>query len=199
MADQKEKSENPYVSPSSNLIDEFNVFREWDDFTIKCAENYCRSLFFGRVFAMCCFVFSRVLIDSALYGWEESFLNRPMTLGISVSCLLLVVFMIPGIKAFTHIQRLTNTVHKFLEEGREELQRRMVRPMGVAVFMLVFVLLIFLYEDVATSLSDSNPNWLTVRSLSLLVIPIMTPLAYLVARTARQKAENWLERMSEEL
>ena len=198
MTEQQEKATSPYLPPTSNLRDDREDLREWSEFTSRCAERYCRSLVFGRVFAMSSYVFVKVLFDTGLHGWEQSVLNKPMTQGLLISCLVLVTLTVPGVKIFVYFQRLTNTVNTFLEDGREELKRLLSRPIGIAVFMLSVCLLLFLTEGFSGGWPNTARFWHTVGISTLLSLPLVVPIAYIVARTARKRAEDWLEQMSSE-
>lgn len=198
MVIDKEKANNPYHVPSSNLRNERENPREWTDFAIRCAENYSRNLFFGRVFAISCFVFAKVVLDTVLNGWEESFLNRPMTHALSIACLVLLVLTFPGVKAFVYFQRRTGTVNAFLVDGRKELQGLSSRPIGVVVIVLLFCLFLFIVEDIGPGRPQLEPVWLSVRSPSLIALPLVAPITYFVARVTRRKAEGWFEQLAEE-
>lgn len=197
-AESKEKTENPYVSPSSNLIDESDVCREWDEFTIKCAENFCRCLVFGRILALSSFAFVKFAVDTALHGWEELIQTSPASLTLTVVCPMVLIAIVPGVKLYVYYRRRTNTLRDFIEDKAKELRSLFNQPWATTMLMLLTCLMLIVPQDLIRDLWDPEVTWPTVRSLSLLVIPLVLPISYFIVRAAQQKARYWLERMSEE-
>ena len=171
---------------------------QWSAFRVGLAGNYWRCVVFGRVFAMCIFVFAKVAMDAILSSWREAILGGVITRVALGLCLALLVLAIPIAKARVFFQTRRLTVTRLVQRSTDKLKKTLGRPLIYAIFMMSTYLLIFMLDDLIRELWASNHTWPTVRTLSLLAFPLVLPIAYFVVRETTRRAESWLEKISKD-
>lgn len=168
----------------------------WFAFGIHSAENYWRCVVYGRVLAMCTFIFGKVMLDAILSSWQAAILDGVITCVALVSCLALLVLVIPIAKVCVYFQRRNLTVTEFVEKRKKELRKFFNLPLVYSIVMMLSYIFIFLSDDITKTVWDYYHAWPAVRTVSLLAIPVLLPIAYYAVRETTHRAENWLEQMS---
>ena len=204
MAEEKERFDNPYRAPSSNLEDQP---QEWSSNVVICAENFMLNMVFGRLATMSTFIIAKVMLDLILAGWRAALFGGIITkVAITMVAVCMGTIMLglatSLVKFQVSRQIRKKKVTKFIEERKKELSKPINRPIAMTSLLMVSYLLIFFSEDMTRNLLPLDlpgvtDSWPSLRTLTLLALPMASPIAYIFVRAGGQRAEMWLLRMSE--
>ncbi len=181
---------------------------------MTCAENYTQSNILGRQFSMLTLIVAKIILDTILSGWRAAIFGGHTTPLLVPLILISLSLYVPGTKVFVYFQLhkskqlRKSKVAKFIDNGRRKLAKRMEKPLPLTILLVFTALCIFLSEDLIRDsqlwqwptwlweFPESGYSWPSIRTLSLLAIPVASPVAYYFVKSARQRAELWLERMT---
>ncbi len=199
MAEEKKRFDNPYRAPSSNLEDQP---REWSSNVVICAENFMLNLLFGRLAMMSTFIVAKIMLDLILAGWRAAFFGGIITMAAVCMGIIMLGIATSLVKFQVSRQIRKKMVTEFIEERKKELSKPINRPIAMTSLFMVNYLLIFFSEDMTRNLlpldlPGMTDSWPSLRTLTLLALPMASPIAYIFVRAGGQRAEMWLQRMSE--
>ncbi len=194
---------NPYRAPASDLTDEGNVseeadesnpVNEWSEYAIKCAKRYRRSQAFGSVSAVWVFVLGKYSMDAIIsFSDYGRFGIIKIILATSFLYLLFLSVDIVFSKLAIWYCSQTQTVKRYLNKQERSNRRWHNRPIVMTIFLMLGVLVGMIPVEF---LIHDDVDWPSIRTLSLLALPLMMPIAYIPLRLGMRRSQLWLARLA---
>lgn len=199
MVKRKERVDNLYRAPSSNLSDESETKRDWSYFAIKCAKNHQRAMLFGMCSALFISLLATMIVDFVLSGTTTRIFGDR----IFSTWMMFTFGLVGGVLGSSfnlHYQRKRKSVQKYMLMIRRNSEKWSYKPI-YATFLVpllcMLLLLLGVEEEIRRVLlgPDLDFSALAMKSRALLILPCMMPVTYMLAKVSNQRAERWLEKM----
>lgn len=197
LAKQKESIQNPYRPPTSALKDRAVHSRDWSAQAIMNTEDYARCLFLGNWAALCTLLFAWLVLDIFLNGWEELVItDLSIHWLILISCFLSVFCFLPFSKLYAKYHSKRKTVQQFVTSNQKRLNQWHKKPFAITFLGAPVAVLLLVYTHWLGNWLDFQSTISTFGFRSLLAIPPVMPIVYIVMRFTMQEAREYLEEVS---
>ena len=164
-----------------------------------CARKATRCIGIGMVLSANACLFSIIILHCMFYGWSEDYPSDVLiVITLSVSLPILCTLTIPLSKLGVQYYRKNYRLKTYIAKQERHFKAFYNWPIFVTIVLIMGGFLIFLYIkwDFTGNPMTLVSQMFTEKRWTLLALPSVTPLVYVLIKTSFNRAKHWHNKIS---
>ena len=164
-----------------------------------CARKATRCIGFGVVLSLDACLVSIIILHCILYGWSEEYPSDVLiVITLLVSLPILCALIIPLSNLGVQYYRKNYRLKTYLAKKEKEFQQFHNWPIFVTMVCLLggFLVFLFIKWDFTGNPMPLVSQLFTEKKLTLLALPSVMPLVYVLTKTSFNRAKHWYKKIS---